>query len=102
MTYTKKLHDAGVKLTIGTDCPSGGKAALSEMILLEEAGVPIADILQIATLNGAQAINLDDKYGTISTGKKANIVLFEKSPFKNPKNFLSEKVIIKDGILYAN
>lgn len=102
MKYTKKLHDAGVMLTIGTDCESGGKAALSEMILLEKAGVSVADILQIATLNGAQVISLDDKYGKIAPGKKANIVLFEKSPFKCSKNFLSEKVIIKDGILYEN
>lgn len=102
MKVTKQMHDAGVKLNIGTDCKEGGKAALSEMMLFYEAGFSIEDILQIATLNGAIAIDLDDKYGSIELGKKANLVLFEKNPFDDYKNFLSKKTILKDGKLYQN
>lgn len=100
MDYVKKAHDRGVTLVLGTDSREGGKAALSEMLLLKEAGFSIADILQIATINGAKAIGLEEKYGSIEAGKKANLVLFSKSPFDDYKNFLAEKVIIKDGIIY--
>lgn len=100
MDFVKKAHDRGVKLVLGTDSRQGGKAALSEMLLLKEAGFSIADILQIATINGAKAIGLEEKYGSVDAGKKANLVLFSKSPFDDYKNFLAEKVIIKDGIIY--
>ena len=101
MEVVKQMHETGVKLTIGTDCKEGGKAALSEMMLFYEAGFSIADILQIATMNGAEVIGLSDKYGSIEVGKKANFILFESSPFDDYNNFLSEKTIIKDGIIYS-
>lgn len=102
MTYFKIAHDHGVKLRIGTDCMNGGKAVLSEMLLLYEAGFSVEDILQIATLNGANAIDMGDKIGSLKEGKKADLVIFEKNPFEDYKNFLSEKIIIKDGIIYSN
>jgi imidazolonepropionase-like amidohydrolase len=101
MACAKKAHERGVKLTIGTDSRDGGKAALSEMLLLSEAGFSIADILQIATLNGAKAIGMEQTYGSVQVGKKANLVIFEKSPFDDYRNFLSEKTVIKDGVVYT-
>lgn len=100
MAYVKKAHDRGVNLVLGTDTREGGKAALSEMLLLYEAGFSIKDILQIATINGAKAMDLDHLYGSIHVGKKANLVIFEKSPFDDYRNFLSGKIIIKDGEVY--
>jgi imidazolonepropionase-like amidohydrolase len=100
MKYLKVAYDRGVKIRIGTDCPDGGKAAISEMLLFYEAGFSIEDILQIATINGANSMGLGNRYGSIKAGKKADLVIFEKSPFDNYKNFISEKVVIKDGKVY--
>ncbi|GGH14164.1 amidohydrolase family protein [Mucilaginibacter phyllosphaerae] len=100
MNYLKQAHDKGVKIRIGTDCKDGGKAFLSELLLLHEANFTTADILQIATLNGAQAMNIDSKYGSIEKGKKADLIIFSKSPYDNYKNFLSEKLIVKGGKIY--
>ncbi|KAH9938082.1 Metallo-dependent hydrolase [Fomitopsis serialis] len=36
-----------------------------------------ADAFRLATLGGAEALNLDDKIGTIEVGKKADIVVFD-------------------------
>lgn len=98
----KKAHDKGIKLRIGTDCREGGKAMLSELMLLHEAGFTIEDILQIATLNGAEAINLDDSFGSLEKGKKADLIIFENNPFDDYKNFLSDKITIKGGKIYEN
>ncbi len=98
MNYMKIAHDKGVKLRIGTDCRFGGRALLSELMLLNNAGFSIGETLQIATLNGYEAMQLDDKRGSIEIGKVADLILFEKNPFDAIKNVLSEKVIIKDGI----
>jgi imidazolonepropionase-like amidohydrolase len=100
MGYAKKLSDSGIRLRIGTDCENGGKAIISEQLLLSENGFSIPVILQIATINGAIALGLDDKYGSIEKGKKANILIWDRSPFDNYKNFLSNKIIIKDGIVF--
>lgn len=102
MSYVKKAHDRGVKLVLGTDSRQGGKAALSEMLLLKEAGFSVEDILKIATLNGAEAMGLEEKYGSITSGKKANLVIFSKSPFDDVQHFLAEKLIIKDGEVFRS
>ena len=44
----------------------------------------------------------DSQYGSIEPGKKANLVIFDKSPFDDYKNFLSNKMVIKDGKVYQN
>ncbi|QCX01692.1 amidohydrolase family protein [Aggregatimonas sangjinii] len=97
--YIKKAHDQGVKLRIGTDCRYGGRAMLHELMLFHDAGIPMEDILQIATLNGYESMKLDQEYGTIEVGKKADFLLFDQNPFDDPRNLLSEKTIVKGGKL---
>lgn len=102
MQYLKVAQDKGVKIRIGTDCRNGGKALLSELLLLHEANFTTEDILQIATLNGAEAMHIEDKYGSIEMGKKADLVLFDKDPFANYQNFLAKKIVVKGGVTVEN
>ncbi|MES2777246.1 MAG: amidohydrolase family protein [Bacteroidota bacterium] len=99
MSYAKQLSDKGVQFRIGTDCANGGKAFVSEQLLLFENGFSIPAILQISTINGAKALGADDKYGSIEKGKKANLLIWDKSPIDDYKNFLANKSVIKDGIV---
>lgn len=100
MEYVKIAHDKGVKIRIGTDNRETGKAMISELLLLAEAGLPMEDVLQIATWNGATAMKLSDRFGAIEVGKKADIILFEKNPFANPEYLKGKKQIIKGGKEY--
>lgn len=100
MGYVKQSFDKGIKLRIGTDWPNGGKAIASEQLLLSEYGFTVPAILQISTINGAVALGLDDKYGSIEKGKKADLLIWDKSPFDDYKNFLASKTIIKDGVVF--
>lgn len=102
MRFVKQLSDKGIKIRIGTDWPMGGKAFLSEQLLLAQHGFTISQILQISTINGAAALGLDDRYGAIETGKKADILIWEKSPYNDYQNFLAGKTIIKDGVVFKN
>jgi len=102
MGYVKQLFDKGIILRIGTDWPSGGKAFISEQLLLAEYGFTIRDILQISTINGARALGLDNRYGAIEKGKKADLLIWDQSPFDDYKNFRASKTIIKDGIIFLN
>lgn len=101
MEVMKIAHNKGVKIRIGTDCKYGGRALLSELQLLYKAGFPVEDILQIATWNGAEAMKIEDEYGSIEIGKKADLVLFDKNPFENYQNFLSGKTVIKGGKVFV-
>ena len=67
-----------------------------------ENGFSVPLILQISTINGATALGLQNKYGSIEKGKNADILIWDKSPFENYKNFLCNKTIIKDGIVFKN
>ncbi len=87
-------------MRIGTDCANGGKAIQSEQLLMYENGFSVPTILQISTINGATALGMEHKYGSIEKGKNANLLIWDKSPFDNYKNFLVHKTIIKDGVIY--
>ena len=102
MGYAKELFDKGIKLRIGTDCANGGRAIISEQLLLAENGFPVSSILQISTINGAKALGLDNQCGSIEKGKKADLLIWDKSPFEDYKNFLASKTIIKDGVVFKN
>jgi imidazolonepropionase-like amidohydrolase len=97
MEYLKTAHNQGVKIRIGTDCRDGGKALLSELMLLYEAGFPMKEILKIATINGADALFINDELGSVAPGKKADLLIFDNDPFQNHKHLLGDKIIIKSG-----
>jgi imidazolonepropionase-like amidohydrolase len=60
----------------------------------------MAETLQIATYKGAKALNADRHPGSVKPGKKADLIIFNKDPIKDYKNLLSEKTIIKGGMVY--
>ncbi len=102
MGTLKDAQKKGVKIRIGTDCRYGGKAILSEMMLMHEAGFKMEDILSIATWNGAEATDIQDNYGSVTKGKKADLVLFDKNPFDDYKNLIGRKTVIKGGKIFEN
>jgi len=99
--YIKIAHNKGVKLRIGTDSRYGGEALLEELILLHKSGIPTAELLQIASYNGYDAMKLTQKWGTIAVGKKADLILFHESPFDAIENLRGSKTIFKDGLMHT-
>ena len=78
----RKLHKAGGAhlLIIGTDEPVytsllPGFAYHRELMAMVYAGIPAADVLKAATINGARALGVDDRLGSIEAGKLAVILL---------------------------
>ncbi len=95
--YVKRLHDAGVRLNVGTDTPDPGKSVLSEMLLLYDAGIPMPDVFRIATLETASGIGHGSDLGAIEPGRRANMILFSGSPLTRSRDLLGPKLVIKDG-----
>jgi cytosine/adenosine deaminase-related metal-dependent hydrolase len=68
-------------LALGTDSLASNDSLnmLDEMRLLKETlNIPADTILKMATINGAKALGLDDKIGTLEAGKCADIIALRK------------------------
>ena len=100
MKYLNMIHDKGIPIRIGSDTNPGGKIVLLELMLMIQFGMSAEDAIKIATINGAEALGLEAEIGSIEAGKKANFIIWEESPLDDYQNFIGEKTIIKDGILF--
>ena len=89
MTFVNEYKNRGGRVTTGSD--SGfifqlyGFAYVRELELLREAGFHPLEVIRSATLNGAEALKLDDQIGTIEVGKLADMVLVDANPLENLK-----------------
>jgi len=102
VSYLRRFYDDGIRLNLGTDTHDPGKAILSEMLLLHEAGIPMPAVFKIATLNGAQDIGQGALYGSIEVGKRADLILFDRNPLEDPHHLLDPKTVLKDGVLWSS
>ena len=102
---TKAFYDAGGLLTLGTDNPSTGEfiagfSAHRELHTLVLAGIPNAAALRIATINGARALGVSDKLGTLEAGKLADLFVIDGNPLTDIKNTRNVRIVMKSGTTY--
>ena len=64
-----RLTDGGAIAGSGTDLMGCLQTAVLEM------GIPLETAVAAATINPARCIGVDDRYGSLEVGKKANVVL---------------------------
>lgn len=87
----KKLVDGGVRIAFGTD--SGQPARFQgyfehmELELLAKAGLTPMQILKSATGDAARCMRVAGKIGTLEKGAWADLVVLEKNPMDDIRNF---------------
>ncbi len=103
----RKLHQAGGAhlLIIGTDEPVytsllPGFAYQRELMAMVYAGIPVADVLKAATINGARALGVDDSLGSVEVGKLVDLVIIRGNPLQDIKAAREIEYIIKNGDIY--
>ena len=80
-----QLLDAGVNVALGTDSSSSNNdldmfgemrsaALLAKISTMDATAVSAEQVLQMATINGAHALGIDDITGSLEAGKFADIV----------------------------
>ena len=92
----RMVHAAGGVLVAGSDQTSG-PAGHRELELLQDAGIAPADIVRIATLNGAVFLGMQHKFGSIEPGKYADMVLLDANPAEDINNAKAIVEVIKGG-----
>lgn len=83
-------REIGVKVALGTDSGSPGvlhgEAVFEEMKLFAKAGYPLEEIVQSATLLGAELLGLPDT-GLLQKGKPADFLVTRGTPAQLPRKF---------------
>jgi imidazolonepropionase-like amidohydrolase len=103
----KKFYDAGGGpwMTLGTDHPSWGEffsgfGSHRELQAFVASGIPPAAALKMATINGARALNVASKLGTIEPGKFADLFVVEGNPLQDIRNTHKVRLVMKAGHIY--
>ncbi len=126
MQLTNEFKNKGGRVTVGSDpgyiYQTWGFAYIGEFEMLQEAGFTPMEVIQAATMNGAdeiyQAKGRAAPFGTIKAGKLADLVIVPENPLANFKTLYGtghvrlnretnvlERVggvrwTVKDGIVY--
>lgn len=106
----QKLRDAGVNVALGSDGAASNNdldlfselriaAMLAKAVANNAAALPAFDALQMATLDGAKALGLDEKIGSLEIGKYADIIAIDLSAIEHQPLFnpLSQLVYTNSG-----
>jgi imidazolonepropionase-like amidohydrolase len=73
---------AGVRIAMGTDSGVGAHGNnLGELTLMAAGGLPPADVLVATTRSAAELLEVDDECGTLSPGKRADVVVVAGDPY---------------------
>lgn len=101
LKQTKDAFEEDVKLACGGDTgPFAHGDNAREMELMIEAGVPVLDVLQAATLHGWQACGGDlcgRKFGCLEEGYAADVVALDLDPTEDVKALRQVSFVMKDG-----
>ncbi|HTJ12323.1 MAG TPA: family 43 glycosylhydrolase [Dinghuibacter sp.] len=105
MQLERQFADAGGLLTVGTD-PTGNGAVLAGYgslraieLLTGEGWTPI-EAIRIATLNGAQALGLQSRIGSIAVGKTADLIVIDGDITHDIHAIRNVRWVFKAGVGY--
>ena len=102
LDIVRKLHEAKVPFLAGTDTPAGvdvlpGFSLHLELERLVAAGFTPLEALQTATINPARFWNRESDYGTVETGRYADLVLLTGNPLTDIRNTRTIAGVVADG-----
>lgn len=100
------LQKAGVLILAGSDAAAlntyvyPAASLIEELELFQDEGMRPIDILRAATINGAMFMKKYDEVGTVSAGKRADLVLLASNPLENISAVKNIESVIVRGTLY--
>lgn len=99
----KRLSDAGIIIATGTDAGNIGTlhaaSYLPELKAMQSSGMTNWQILEASTINGAKVLGREKEFGSITEGKKANLVLLDADPIADLGNVTKIYRVINKGVV---
>jgi imidazolonepropionase-like amidohydrolase len=100
-----RVYEAGIPIAVSTDAGNPGTlhgiSIYDEMEAMQRAGIPPADILVMATQNGARTMDREGDFGTLEVGKMADLIILDKDPAADISNMRSITHVMRGGLLRA-
>jgi imidazolonepropionase-like amidohydrolase len=100
----KRMADAGVLIVTGTDAGNIGTLHASsywhELNAMQKSGMSNWQILQASTLNGAKIVDMEKEWGSVSIGKKANLLILDANPIENLENITKIYRLMNKGVIF--
>lgn len=100
LAFAKLLHDAGVPLMLGTDGRGGTPILAHEMALHVAAGIPVWDVLAMATSRGADLAGFGERTGHLRPGFEADLVFLSSNPLDDVMNAATVDAVVSDGAFH--
>ena len=100
---TEKAYKAGVNIAFGSDAgvfPHGKNA--KEFIYMNEAGIPIIECLQAATIVNAKILSMENEIGQIEKDFIADIIATKSNPEDDISTLENVVFVMKEGVIYKN
>jgi len=100
------VQQSGMKIIAGTDAgylntyDFPGLAIHLELQKLVEYGLSPREALVASVINGPDYFGLNESYGEVAVGKKADLLLLNSNPLEDIANTLSIEGVIKGGKVY--
>lgn len=98
-----KAYESGVNIVFGTDAGvfTHGKNA-KEFTYMTEAGMPAMEAIKSATMVAAKILKIDDRLGSLSSGKTADIIAVPGNPLEQINVLENVSFVMKEGKVYKN
>jgi imidazolonepropionase-like amidohydrolase len=97
----QQMRETGVRMLIGTDAgiPTmfHGDATWREMARWVQLGVPPMEVIQAATLWPARALRAEDRLGTLTPGKLADVIAVRGDPLSDMSAMRDVALVVKGG-----
>ncbi len=93
----------GGRVPTGSEAPvvPYGQGLHTELQMLADAGIAPAQVLRLATAEGALALGLDLQLGTLEEGKLADFVVIDGNPLVRIADSQSIVAVVRGGVWYT-
>lgn len=99
----KRVYDEGITIALSTDAGNPGTlhglSVYDELEAMQAAGIPAKDIIQMATQNGALAMERANDFGTLEKDKMADLIILTNDPSTDISNMRSITHVMRGGLL---
>ena len=100
----RRVHASGNAVVVATDAGNPltlhGPSIHDEMEAMQAAGIPAADILVMATRNGARAMGRERDFGSLEAGRIADLLVLTADPRTDVRAFRSLTHVMRAGRLH--
>jgi len=91
----RQIFDSGLRVALGSDSMHGNMAF--EVQTAIRFGMSPMRALLAATASGAEALRIEDRVGTLTAGKLADVIALEGNPLEDPAALERVRFVMKGG-----